>query len=249
MLVGLAFFGILVGFSSGFFGIGGGTILVPALIYFGYDIKMAIGISVMQMIFSSMFGSYQNYKAGSLALKSGLVLGIGSFIGAAFSGIIVDTMPHLALLILFAVILLLSIYKMFTATLELKLHPNESIFLLLFIGVFVGAISISTGTGGAIFLTPALVGFLGWDIKKAVGTTLFFVIFGSVSGFISLSLHGYVDYAVGAAIGIGSVIGVYFGVKLSQRIEKKMQKRALLILYTVMFLLTFNKILSEMNVL
>ncbi|QEH05501.1 sulfite exporter TauE/SafE family protein [Sulfurospirillum multivorans] len=249
MLVGLAFFGILVGFSSGFFGIGGGTILVPALIYFGYDIKMAIGISVMQMIFSSMFGSYHNHKAGSLALKSGLILGLGSFIGAAFSGMIVDAMPHLALLILFAVILLLSIYKMFTASLEPQLCPNESTFLLLFIGVFVGAISISTGTGGAIFLTPALVGFLGWDIKKAVGTTLFFVIFGSISGFISLSAHGYVDYAVGAAIGLGSVIGVYFGVKLSHRIDKKMQKRALLILYTVMFILTFNKILSEMNIL
>lgn len=249
MVVGLAFFGIFVGFSAGFFGIGGGTILVPALIYFGYDIKMAIGISVMQMIFSSLFGSYQNYKAGSLEIRSGLILGLGSFVGAAFSGLIVDALPHLALLILFAIILLLSIYKMFTANLEPKPHTKDSVAVLLLIGVVVGAISITTGTGGAIFLTPALVGFLGWDIKKAVGTTLFFVVFGSISGFISLSAHGYVDYTVGTLIGLGSLLGVYFGVKLSQRIDRVMQKRALLILYTVMFILTLNKILSEMNVL
>ena len=78
MVIALGFFGLLVGFSSGFFGIGGGTLLVPALIYFGYDIKMAIGISVMQMIFSSMFGSYHNYKAGVLQLHSGIYLGFGA---------------------------------------------------------------------------------------------------------------------------------------------------------------------------
>ena len=41
MLIGLAFFGVIVGISSGFFGIGGGTLLVPSLIYLGYDIKIA----------------------------------------------------------------------------------------------------------------------------------------------------------------------------------------------------------------
>jgi len=249
MLVGLGLFGIVVGFCSGFFGIGGGTILVPTLMYLGFDIKDAIGISVMQMIFSSMLGSYHNHKAGVLALNGGLILGLGAFIGAAFSGAIVTALPHLALLILFAVTLLLSIYKMFTATLESHLFPNESKGILLIIGVVVGAISISTGTGGAIFLTPVLVGFLHWDIKKAVGTTLFFVIFGSISGFFSLAAHGLMEYDVGAVIGIGSVIGVYFGVKLSHRVAKKVQKRALLILYIVMFVLTLNKILSELNIL
>jgi uncharacterized membrane protein YfcA len=249
MVIALGFFGLLVGFSSGFFGIGGGTLLVPTLIYFGYDIKMAIGISVMQMIFSSMFGSYHNYKAGVLQLHSGIYLGFGALIGAGFSGLIVDALSSLALLILFASILALSIYKFFSAPIIPAREPNESKSLLFGVGIVIGAIAISTGTGGAIFLTPFLVGFLHWDIKKAVGTTLFFIIFGSISGFISLALSGHVDYTVGAAVGIGSVLGVYFGVKLSHRVEKKVQKRALLILYVVMLVLTLNKILSEMNIL
>jgi len=244
MLVGLAFFGILVGFSSGFFGIGGGTILVPSLIYLGYDIKMAIGISVMQMIFSSMFGSYVNYKAGVLQFNSGLFLGFGALFGAALSGPIVNYLPQIALLIMFAITLALSIYKFFTAPLEPKSAPNESKIVLFIVGVIIGAIAISTGTGGAIFLTPVLVGFMNWDIKKAVGTTLFFIIFGSISGFISLSANGLVDYPAGFAVGLGSLAGVYFGVKVSHKVSKTVQKRALLILYVIMFILTLNKIFS-----
>jgi len=145
--------------------------------------------------------------------------------------------------------LAMSIYKFFTAPTVPKSEPNESKSLLFVVGVIIGAIAISTGTGGAIFLTPVLVGFMNWDIKKAVGTTLFFIIFGSISGFISLASHGHVDYNAGIAVGIGSLIGVYFGVKVSHKVEKKVQKRALLILYVIMFILTINKILSELNVL
>ena len=249
MLIGLAFFGVIVGVSSGFFGIGGGTLLVPSLIYLGYDIKIVIGISVMQMIFSSMFGSYINYKAGVLQLNSGIFLGFGALFGAALSGFIVSALPQVALLILFAVILAMSIYKFFSAPIEPKSTPNESKVLLFIVGVVIGAIAISTGTGGAIFLTPVLVGFMNWDIKKAVGTTLFFIIFGSISGFISLSANGLVDYDAGVAVGIGSLIGVYFGVKLSHYVSKTVQKRALLILYAIMFVLTLNKIVSELHVL
>lgn len=249
MLIGLALFGILVGMSSGFFGIGGGTILVPSLIYLGYDIKVAIGISVMQMIFSSMFGSYVNYKGGVLQLNSGIFLGFGALFGAALSGFIVSALPQIVLLILFAAILAVSIYKFFTAPLEPKSTPNESKVLLFIVGVVIGAIAISTGTGGAVFLTPVLVGFMNWDIKKAVGTTLFFIIFGSISGFISLSANGLVDYDAGVAVGIGSLLGVYFGVKLSHYVSKTVQKRALLILYVVMLLLTLNKIMNELNIL
>ncbi|MDD3323751.1 MAG: sulfite exporter TauE/SafE family protein [Sulfurospirillaceae bacterium] len=244
MLIGLGFFGIIVGFSSGFFGIGGGTILVPSLMYLGFDIKTAIGVSVMQMIFSSIFGSYVNHKSGMLHLGNGLFLGLGALVGASFSGSIVTFLPRIALLILFASILAISIYKFFTAPIEPKSTPNHSKPLLFGIGAFVGAIAISTGTGGAIFLTPILVGFLNWHIKQAVSTTLFFIIFGSISGFISLSANGHVDYMAGLAVGLGSLIGVYFGAKRSHTVDKKVQKKLLLGLYIIMLILTLNKIFN-----
>jgi uncharacterized membrane protein YfcA len=62
MIIGLIFVGLFVGAISGFFGVGGGMILVPMLMSIGVDIKSAIGISVVQMVFSSVYGSYLNYR-------------------------------------------------------------------------------------------------------------------------------------------------------------------------------------------
>ena len=47
-------FGTVVGIISGFFGIGGGSVVVPTMIFMGYSIKTAVGVSVVQMLFSSI---------------------------------------------------------------------------------------------------------------------------------------------------------------------------------------------------
>jgi len=77
----LSLLGIIVGLLSGFFGIGGGTIMVPMLLMLGYDIKVAIGISVVQMVFSSIYGSYLNHKKGTLDIAMISVIGLGGFAG------------------------------------------------------------------------------------------------------------------------------------------------------------------------
>lgn len=58
----LAFFGIATGFTSGFFGVGGGMVLVPMLLMYGFVMKEAVAISIMQMVFSSIYGSFLNAK-------------------------------------------------------------------------------------------------------------------------------------------------------------------------------------------
>ncbi len=82
MGIELIVLGIVVGTLSGFFGIGGGTILVPLLLMMGFDMKSAIGIAIVQMVFSSIFGSYINKKKGTLNVPMVLSLGLGGFLGA-----------------------------------------------------------------------------------------------------------------------------------------------------------------------
>ncbi len=244
MFIILGLVGILVGFASGFFGIGGGTVLVPILIYLGFGVKSAIGISILQMVFSSVFGSFVNYRSNMLKIEDGLVLGLGGFLGAQSSGYIVKHLHPWVLLSIFALALLASIYKFFKTPATTDKEPIESRFLLFVIGMFVGSIAISIGIGGALFLTPIMVGFLHFDIKRAVSTSLLFVVFSSISGLISFSINGLIDYRSGLILGVGSLIGVYFGAKRSHVIKRDRQKRLLLVFYVVLFCLTLNKLIN-----
>ncbi len=72
--------------------------------------------------------------------------------------------------------------------------------------------------------------------------SLFFIVFSSISGFISISQFGYIDYRAGLIIGISSLFGVFLGVKSSHNIDKKKHKTLTLCLYVVIFTMTVNKL-------
>lgn len=237
LFVELFIIGIGVGYIAGFFGIGGGTVVVPIMVAFGYDIKTAIGISVMQMIFSATFGSYLNYKAGLLKLNRGVVLGLGGLAGASFSGIIVSYAPAILLESLLLATFILSLLKLYFMPNSDGSNANNSLFLLFLVGLFVGALAISIGIGGGVFIAPILVGFLHYELKKAVSMGVFFVMFAAFSGFISLSSSGHVSYLEGAFLGLGSLIGAYFGTKKTQAMDKKVLKKWFLLFYILMIIL------------
>jgi uncharacterized membrane protein YfcA len=223
--------GIFTGFASGFFGVGGGTILVPTLLFLGFPLKEAIGISVTQMMMSSIYGSYLNYKRGLLKIKNGLSLGIGGAIGAMFSGIVVKFASKDILGAILLTLLLIAIIRFFITVEEPQYEPPIDNRKLFFIGIFVGMIAISVGFGGAILITPILVGFLKYKLKTTVSLSLFFVVFSSVSGFISQSIVGFINYKIGFIIGFSSLIGTYFGIKAYHLLNPKYHKRLLLLWY------------------
>lgn len=237
--------GAFVGAISGFFGIGGGTILVPILLYLGFDIKEAIGISVVQMVFSSLFGSYLNYKKGTLKIGSTIFFGLGGFLGALLSGYIVHHLSSLTLTLLFLAIILFAIYRFFNASHESEQTPIENRVLFLLIGAMIGMFATSLGLGGAVLLTPIMVGFLHYDIKTAVSTGLFFVVFSSISGLISLSTYGYVNFSSGIMIGVASLLGVYLGIQLAHKTEAKKHKNMILGLNFIILALIINKLIQQ----
>ncbi|MGP1485143.1 MAG: sulfite exporter TauE/SafE family protein [Campylobacter sp.] len=238
------FLGLFVGFLSGFLGIGGGAAAVPILMLFGFDIKYAIGISVLQMVFSSVFGSFFNLKNKSIDLRPALFLGFGGACGAVFSGFIVSYVSSKILLLTLICIQIFNLIKLFLKNSEPKGEPNNSVLPLFFIGLFSGSVAISVGIGGSVIIMPILINFLNYDIKKAVATGLFFVIFSSISGFISLASQGLVHYEIGILVGIGSLISVRFGVELARRIDRAKQKLCLIALLIVTLLIMVNKLFS-----
>jgi len=242
MEVILILVGISVGTLSGFFGIGGGMILVPTLMLLGIDIKSAIGISIVQMVFSSLYGSYLNYKKGSLVLGEGVWVGVGGFFGGFIGAYASTLVSPFILEYLFMFLLIFALYRLFSAKAkddsEVKSLDSKVLFA---VGAVIGIFAISLGVGGSILLTPILAGFLHYPIKKAVSAGLFFVAFSSVAGLISHLSVGHIDLEKGLYVAVASLGGVFIGVWLKDHVSSSNHKRYLLIMYLVALLILIKK--------
>jgi uncharacterized membrane protein YfcA len=233
MVIELVLIGIFIGTMSGFFGIGGGMILVPILLVLGFEIKDAIGISIIQMVFSSVFGSYLNHKKGSLIIGEGIFVGLGGFLGGYIGGYITEYISDTLLQFTFFSLLLFALFRLFFS----KNHEDDvqtktlNRGLLFAIGLGIGIFSITLGIGGSIILTPLLVGLLHYPIKKAVSAGLFFVVFSSIAGMISRLSTGSIDFTNGLVVAVASLIGVSLGIWLKDHVSSNNHKMALLVLY------------------
>lgn len=239
----LVLFGILTGLMSGFFGVGGGTILIPMLLLYGFEMKSAVAISIMQMVFSSIYGSFLNVRKNKEILEDGITIGIGGFLGGSLSGFIVPNIPGIYLKYIFIIVILFSIYRVaITSTSNPTGTHSKNKFVLILVGFVIGMIAMSIGIGGSVILAPILVGYMLYNLKDAASLGLFFVIFSSIAGFISLSLSGHMHYTQGAIVGLASLLGVYIGVKLKNSTNIKNYKKITLVLYSIILVSVIYKL-------
>jgi uncharacterized membrane protein YfcA len=76
--------GIGVGTLSGIFGVGGGFLMTPLLIFMGIPPAVAVGTEANQILASSVSGVFAHWRRGNVDFKMGAVLLIGGLIGSTF---------------------------------------------------------------------------------------------------------------------------------------------------------------------
>lgn len=106
--------GLLAGIFAGMFGIGGGLIIVPALLYI---LKMkeweATGTSLAALIPPvGLLGAFEYYRNGYINVRFALLIAIGLFVGAYFGARIVVHLPQLTLRRIYGAFMLLISLKM-----------------------------------------------------------------------------------------------------------------------------------------
>ena len=117
---------------------------------------------------------------------------------------------------------------------EVKHSARQQVGIGASVGGLAGYLGGLLGVGGGNFIVPVLV-WLGFDPKKASGTTAFIVIFSSFAGFLGHTAMGHVNLTLLFFSAIGSITGALLGAWLmSSKLESRQVKRIIgIVLYVI----------------
>ncbi|NLL89637.1 MAG: sulfite exporter TauE/SafE family protein [Dehalococcoidales bacterium] len=221
--------GIVAGIFGGLLGIGGGAIMLPMTRFaFSFSPSIAVGTTLVAVIFTAVAGTYQHWKMGNVDWKSVRYIApagvVGVIIGSILFYLIKDyhELIDLILGIVFTPIAASMIYE----GLFLREKPDPpgktmggNIPLKAGIGGGVGIFTGMSGLGGGFIMVPAFVYFLRSPVKVAIGSSMAsFVWFALVGGIIKIS-QGLCDVPAAFAMGFGAVGGALIGARLCSRIR------------------------------
>jgi uncharacterized membrane protein YfcA len=208
--------GLIVGLCSAALGIGGGVIMISALIlFFNYKIKRTIGTSLATIVPTTFIGIISHYiiKSGNIKFIIALFIVMGSIIGAKFGAELANKMSSKLLTKLFASLLFFVGLKL-TGIIN---FPTEAVSntitypLLIILGLIAGSASALFGIGGGVIMVPVLNLFFGLSIHEAVATSLTVILPTTLAGAIFHKKFGNIDTGAIKFLIPTALIGAVFG--------------------------------------
>jgi uncharacterized membrane protein YfcA len=261
-LIALAI-GFSAGILSGMFGIGGGIIMVPAVLGAGIvasgDFNVATACSLFAIIFLSPTGSYVHLKANHLNVRYGLVLGLSGVAGGVIGSVVSSPLPSNWLESGFAVFAIFMGVQMALKngrgngnsgsgggkpctpdedrqeSSECR-TPNPYPYLVV-LGLGAGVLAGFMGVGGGLIIVPVLV-MLGVGIHVAVGTSLMAIIFTAGASVATkaamLPALWPVLLAVAIPLAVGGSIAAWIGAGIAERTgSKKLSRYFSVLLFSI----------------
>ena len=219
--------GILLGLVGGVFGIGGGLMAVPALIWiYGMDQQLAQGTALVMVAPNVLLGFWRYQQRNNMNQKPALLLAGSSIIATYLPAKFATSISAESLRIGFA-FFLMALAGVFlyglrhqedVAVSRIVLHEKWLGVLGAFSGLCSGLFTI----GGGILVAPSLTHFFG--IKKqtiAQGYSLATVVPGA---FIALTMYSFahqVDWSIGVPLAIGGMMSISWGVALAHFLPER----------------------------
>ncbi len=256
--------GALVGMLSGMFGVGGGFLTTPLLIFYGIPPTVAAASASTQVTGSSVSGVFAHLKRGGVDFQMGGVLIVGGMLGTlAGAGLFallekvgqIDTVISILYVVMLGSIgslMARESWQSVQATRSGKPLPARkrrhhplvanlpmrwrfyksglyiSPLAPLILGFLTGILTMLLGVGGGFIMVPAMLYLLGMGAQVVVGTSLFQILFVTISSTMMHSLTTKsVDIVLSVFLLIGSVTGAQIGARLAQRMKPEYLRLAL----------------------
>jgi uncharacterized protein len=229
--------GLGVGVLVGLLGIGGGIVLVPAMVYLlGYDQHLAQGTSLFILLPPIGLGALREYwKNGDVDLRAGIVCAIGFFLGGYAGGLIAVPLPSRDLQGIFGFFLILSavlLWRKTQATAKAAAakpkvsQGNAEMAGIAGVAVFCGVAAGMVGIGGGVLLVPLLGLLFGFSQHRAQGTSLIALIPPTgLLAFLAYAKVHYVSWETGLLLIPGVFVGGILGGQAARRLNARRMRQ------------------------
>nr|WP_162990627.1 sulfite exporter TauE/SafE family protein [Maliibacterium massiliense] len=189
--------GLGAGIGTGLAGLSAAAVISPMLITFlGFDAYAAVGIALASDVLASAISAYTYGRHGNLDIKNGLVMLasvlVFTLVGSYVASLVPNTMMGGFSVFMTLLLGLKFIVRPVMTTKEALAQKSarQKVVQSLLCGVLIGFICGFIGAGGGMMLLLILTSVLGYELKTAVGTSVFIMAFTAFTGALSHMLIG-----------------------------------------------------------
>ena len=198
------FAGMGAGLGTGFAGMSAAAVISPMLITFLHmDPYMAVGIALSSDVLASAVSAYTYHKNKNLDIKNGLIMMasvltftvVGSYIASLLPS---ATMGSFSVFMTFLLGIKFIVRPVMTTKEAMQNVPaKKRAVQSVLCGMIIGFICGFVGAGGGMMMLLILTGVLGYELKTAVGTSVFIMTFTALTGAAShFAIGGVPDWSV-----------------------------------------------------
>ena len=219
--------GLFSGILAGLLGIGGGTILVPMLVAWGYTPLQSVATSSMAILITAISGSIQNWRMGFFRPEQVLLLGFPALVTAQIGVFLANRIQPSILLFAFGLLLLLNIYlvdlrKQLTAKNSENQQPIlKPVIARILTGGTAGILAGLFGVGGGVIMVPLQILLLNEPIKVAIQTSLGVIVITAISASVGHALSGNILFTQGLILGLGGLVGAQISTRFLPKLPDK----------------------------
>ncbi len=186
------FAGMGAGLGTGFAGMSAAAVISPMLITFlGMEPYTAVGIALASDVLASAVSAYTYGKNKNLDIKNGMVMMVTvlafTIVGSFVSSLVPSTtMGNFSVFMTFILGVKFIVKPVMTTKEAMEaVDPKKRIIQSITCGMIIGFICGFIGAGGGMMMLLILTSVLGYELKTAVGTSVFIMTFTAFTGAIS----------------------------------------------------------------
>ena len=236
------FAGMGAGLGTGFAGMSAAAVISPMLITFLHmDPYMAVGIALSSDVLASAVSAYTYGKNKNLDIKNGLVMMFTVMIFTFIASYLASFIPSTTMggfstfMTLLLGIKFIAKPVMTTKEAMAATDPKKRILQSIGCGTIIGCICGFVGAGGGMMLLLVLTSVLGYELKTAVGTSVFIMTFTALTGAVShFYIGGKPNLPIMIACVISTLVFAQLGAKWANSANVKMLNRVTGILLCVL---------------